>query len=68
MIKLLCFNFKVAFATTHPNAQDKVSTKTEIKAISKIDPITRATIKGAIIQYTMTAGTITTAEYINPIR
>ena len=68
VIRLRCFSFKLIFATTQPNAQDSVSTNSEISTISSSVPTTTPVPADTLIQYTMAAGRKATPEYISPIR
>lgn len=68
MIKLLFFSFWLILATTHPSAQDRVSTKTDSSTSSSRPPSTVLADISTTTQYTMSAGRYTTAEYIRPMR
>ena len=68
VIKLLFFSFRLILATTHPKVQDRVRTKIEIRSISSRQPKIAPADADTAIQYTMTAGRITTMEYIAPMR
>ena len=68
MIKLLFFSFRLILATTQPSAQDSVSTKMLISKSSRIEPAITPRLAETVIQYTITAGRMTTPEYISPSR
>ena len=64
----LCFSFRLIFATTQPSRQDRSSTISEISTMSSRPPAMTAALWATWIQYTITAGRMTIAEYIRPIR
>ena len=64
---LLCRILVLIFATTQPSTQDSSSTNTDTSSVSTTPPMT-APAPGATVRYTTTAGTITTALNIRPIR
>ena len=68
MIKLLFLSFRLIFATTQPSAHESASTNREMSATSSTPPAMAAALAEIMIQYTMTAGRMTTPEYIRPMR
>ena len=68
VIKLRFLSFKLIFATTQPSAHDSTITNSEIMNTYTIPPISAETVNGTTHRYTITAGRLTTAEYISPIR
>ena len=67
-MKLRPFSLTLTLATTHPSRQDRMSTSRERSTASSRLPITPAGPGRRTIQYTITAGSITTPENISPIR
>ena len=68
MIKFRFFSFRLIFAITQPSRQESSSTITETSTVSRSEPRTDSTVGAPMTKYTSTAGSITVAEYISPVR
>ena len=67
-VKLLCFRRRLTFATTQPSRHESSSTNTDTRKMSSRPPTTFATVAPSTIHQTTTAGTVTQAEYMRPMR
>ena len=50
VIKLLCFSFRLIFATTQPSTQERMRTRTEISSTKSREPMTMDGVRGAVTQ------------------
>ena len=67
-MKLLFFSFRLMRATTQPSRHESTITITDTISTISTPPTIVPAVTGAVSQYTITAGTMTTAAYIKPSR
>ena len=67
-MKLLFFSFRLMRATTQPSRHESTITITDTISTISTPPTIVPAVTGAVSQYTITPGTMTTAAYISPSR
>ena len=65
-MKLLFFSFRLMRATTQPSRHESTITITDTSSTISTPPTIAPAVTGAVSQYTITPGTMTTAAYIKP--
>ena len=64
----LLLSFEDTFATTQPSAQERMNTNTLTRIVSRRLPKTPAKAGFATMKYTMSAGSMTVALNMSPMR